>query len=973
MTPERWQEVKKVLAGALERAPGERNVYLDHACTDPDLRLEVESLIAAHEQGNTSFMEQSLVTSVPLSKGAQLGQYTILARIGAGGMGEVYRARDPKLGRDVAIKVLPEAFARDAERRARFQREAKVLASLDHPNIATIHGLEETDGTRALVMQLVEGPTLADRIKSGPIPIDEVVRIAKQIADALEYAHERGIIHRDLKPANVKVTNDDAVKVLDFGLAKALEGDPSSIDISASPTISRMATQQGVLLGTAAYMSPEQAKGKSVDRRADIWSFGCVLYEMLTGKMAFRGDTATDTLASIIKEEPDWKLLPAGTPMRVKVLLQRCLQKDPKQRLQAIGDARISLDEVLCGAPEAAPFTAAFEGATKRWWLWAVSGVACLLLLATVLLAFLYVHQKPPASQAMRFEIPVPERLTLGGNFALSPDGRKLAFIGAGADGQTRLWVRSLETLEARPLDGTEGAVSSPIWSPDGRFIAFFSQGKLKSIESAGGPPVPLCDSPLVLGGTWNRNDKIIFGSTGGSFLVNASGGSPASITTGGANVAPSFLPDGKHFVYERSLVQGGGNGIYLGSVDAKPQEQPSKKLLPDSSPVAYASSSDAAVGYLLFVRGAVTGSTGTLMAQPFDTRRLEVTGEAVPIAEQVSATSFSVSATDVLVYVKGSSSAVQTAARGFIRGQLTWFDRDGKVVGTVGDPGIYRTVALSPDGKRVAFERADPQSSNTRNIWLYELARGVTTRFTFSSAWESNPVWSPDGSRIAFVSNRSGRYDLYQKASNLAGEDELLFSSSDLKAPSSWSPDGRHLLFFNPIPPDRLWLLPLGDTVADRKPILVEHSEFNQAAGRFSPDGRWIAYSSDESGRDQIYVRPFDVSSALGSSSTGTTSMSGKWMVSKDGGTTALWRHDGRELFYLSLDGTAMVVDVNTSGVFQAGVPKALFKVPRGVLFWDVSSDGKRFLMAAPSATGGAVAQPPFTIVLNWQAALKK
>ena len=906
-----------------------------------------------------------------LNAGTKLGPYKIAAPIGAGGMGEVYRAHDSKLGREVALKVLPDAFARDAERMARFQREAKVLASLNHPNIASIYGLEDSGATHALVMELVEGPTLAERIRAGAIPISEALPIAKQICEAVEYAHEHGIVHRDLKPSNVKVTSDDAVKVLDFGLAKALEGDASSVDFANSPTISRMATQAGVLLGTAAYMSPEQAKGKAVDRRADIWAFGCVLYEMLTGKMAFRGESVTDTLSAVIRTEPDWSRLPVGTPVRVRVLLQRCLQKDPKQRLQAIGDARISLDEVLAGVPDPTSAAATARPA-KRWLLWVAGGAAGVLVLAAVLLAFLYTREKAPATQIMRFEIPVPEKLTLSGVFALSPDGRKLAFVGTGAEGQTRLWVRSVETLDARPLDGTEGISGFPFWSPDSRYIAFPSQGRLKKIEAAGGPPVTLCDAPSAFGGAWSRDDQIVFGSLLGMRRVAASGGSPSPITTDGTAVTPSFLPDGRHFVYWRVLTNGGGTGIYLSSVDAKPQEQPGKKLLPDSSSVAYAPSSGSNVGRLLFVRGGMdVGGLGTLMAQPFDPTRLELAGEAIPIAEQVSNLSFSASATDVLVYIQGFQPVATGGARGNIHGQLSWFDRAGKLIGAFGDVGVYRSLSLAPDGKRVAFERVDLQNAGNRNVWLYEFARGVTTRFTFDLGWNSNPVWSPDGSRIVFVSNRTGgMFDLYQKTSNLAGEDEVMFKSSEFKAPSSWSPDGRFLLYYNPVPPNHIWILPLGGDTADRKPVAVEHSEFNQAAGRFSPDGRWIVYSSDESGKDQIYVRPFDAASALGSASSGGTPATGKWMVSKDGGTTPLWRRDGKELFYLSLDGTAMAVEVNTSGVFQAGIPKALFKVPRGVLFWDVSADGTRFLMPAPSA---ASAQPPFTVVLNWQAGLKK
>jgi hypothetical protein len=477
-----------------------------------------------------------------------------------------------------------------------------------------------------------------------------------------------------------------------------------------------------------------------------------------------------------------------------------------------------------------------------------------------------------------------------------------------------------------------------------------------------------------VLGGGWNQNDTIIFGTLQGVRQVSASGGSPSPVTSSRTAATPSFLPDGRHFVYFSPPSQERGPGIYIGSLGTKPEEQSSKPLLADFSPVGFAASPDSDVGYLLFVRGSgAPGSPGTLMAQRFDTRRLELIGEAVPIAEQVSNVSFSVSKTDVLAYVTGSTTlgaVAATVVRGVIQGRLTWFDREGKVLGAFGDQSSYRTLALSPDGKRVAFDRGDLQKPNTRNIWLYDFARGVTTRFTFDSGADFDPAWSPDGSEIAFASNRTGPFNIYEKTSNLAGEDQLLFKSNDAKVTSGWSPDGRYLLFFNPVPPNHIWLLPVGGKGADQKPIKFSDSEFNEAAARFSPDGRWIAYSSTESGRSEIYVRPFHAASVSGTSTANGKPIAGKWMVSKDGGDSVLWRHDGKELFYLSPNGMAMAVDVNTSGVFQAGVPKPLFKTPSGVLFWDVSSDGKRFLMAAPST---ANTQRPFTIVLNWQSALKK
>jgi len=897
---------------------------------------------------------------MPIQSGTHLGPYQIISAIGAGGMGEVYRAHDPKLGRDVAIKVLPEAFARDAERMARFQREAKVLASLSHPNIATIYGLEDSGSTRALVMELVEGPTLADRIKQGPIPVDESVRIAKQIADALEYAHERGIIHRDLKPANVKVTNDDAVKVLDFGLAKALEGDPSSIDISTSPTISRMATMQGVLLGTAAYMSPEQAKAKTVDRRADIWAFGCVLYEMLTGKQAFTGETVTDTLASIIKEEPDLAKLPATTPMRVRVLLQRCLQKDPKQRLRDIGDARISLEEVLSGAPEGTPTSPPATPAWRRAVPWA--GMVIFALVAA-LLAFVQLRPVPLTSpDAVRFEIPMPQGVSaqVGIHFAVSPDGRQLAFFGVGEDDVMRLWVRPLDSLQARPLPGSEVPTDLPIfWSPDSRFIAFDAGGKLKKIAVAGGPPQTICDvNSGIVGGSWNSDGVIIFGLSNGPLLrVSSAGGNASPLTAlDGArqearHTRPAFLGDGRHFVYTRT-----GSpeytGAYLGSLDVKPEAQSLKPLVVTEQGIEYVPSPGKRSGYMFFMRDKA------LLAQAFDPERMDLAGEPVEIGDQVGSYIgrgyFSASGNGVLVYRTGSSNALSS--------DLTWLDRQGKTQrAPIAQPGGMFDIALSPDAQRVALTLLAP----TTAIWLRDFSRGTTTRFTFGARNGAHAIWSPDESVILFASPRGL---LRKPADGSKDAEPVLESSSAL--PTSWSRDGRFVLYTarDPKANDDVWVLPLKD---GGKPFLLLQTESNEGDADFSPDVHWVAYTSDESGREEIYVRPFSPEAAGGAASPGA-----KWQISTDGGVQPHWRGDGKELYYMTAASKIMAVEIATSPSFHAGVPKLLFQAPPAILpaiglrRWDVTRDGKRFLFITNTA---ANQQAPFTVVLNWPSLLKK
>jgi eukaryotic-like serine/threonine-protein kinase len=890
--------------------------------------------------------------------GNHLGPYEILSAIGAGGMGEVYSARDTNLGRDVAIKVLPDAFARDAERMARFQREGKVLASLNHPNIAAIYGFEDSSDAHALVMELVEGPTLADRIAAGPIPIDEALRIARQIADALEYAHERGIVHRDLKPANIKISRDDAVKILDFGLAKAVEGDASSMDMANSPTLTHMATQAGVLLGTTAYMSPEQAKAKPVDRRADIWAFGCVLYEMLTGKMAFTGETVSDKLAAVIRAEPDWTLLPTNTPPRVRVLLQRCLQKDPKQRLRDIGEARITLDEVISGALEPSSVSAAAPAPTPFWRRvlpWAVT-----LAVAIAFATFAFFHSGENAAapaQMMRFEIPLPPKVTLTGDdeFALSPDGSQLAFYADGADGVPRLWVRPLASLTARPLPGTENSPGPFFWSADGTHIAWGGSGKLKAIDVSSDTTEAVWDTPsTVVGGSWNREGVIIFGQpdTSGLMRVSANGGT-ASPLTQKSGVFPSFLPDGRHFIYWGYSANPESTGIYVGSLDVSPGRQDLKRLLATNFEADYVPSSDPNIGQMLYLT-----DDGTLMAQPFDARRLKLTGVPVPVAQHVGFFRefgfFSAAGSRTLVYRKGGGLY-----------QLTWYDRQGKVLGTAGQPAVYGPPALSPDGSRAIV--VGPDSQGNYALWMLDFSRDTTTRFTFGSG-ARYPVWSADGKRVIFASSSRSTYDLYEKPASGASGEELLLKSSENKFPTDVSPDGRFLLY-NSVDPHTghdIWVLPLQGA---RKPFPFLRTQFNEADAHFSPDGHWVAYVSDESGRNEVYVRPFPADlNAANASGAGA-----KWQVSYggDGGGDPRWSAYGKKLFFLD-NSAVMEADVTTSPTFQASTPKALFQAPQqpGEGAGDYTVDGKKFLFLAPA---GEAAQAPFTVVLNWTAALKQ
>jgi serine/threonine protein kinase len=882
-----------------------------------------------------------------LSTGAKIGPYEIVGLLGAGGMGEVYRGRDARLGRDVALKVLPANLAADADRMARFQREAQVLASLNHPHIAALYGLEESGGVRALVMELVEGPTLDDRIKTGPIPLEEALPVARQIAEALEAAHEKGIVHRDLKPANVKLTGDGAVKVLDFGLAKALDNTPPlSSDPANSPTLTMGATTAGAILGTAAYMSPEQAKGRPVDRRADIWAFGVVLMEMLTGKPLYSGETAQETLAAVLLTNPSFDALPAETPPSIRRLLRRCLEKDPKRRLQAIGEARIAIEEV--GSEPSEPRASA----SGLPWIIAAASLVC-----TLAVGFLHFRETPPTERVLRYSIQAPEKSHIH-TFALSPDGRYLA-ISQEVEGKTQLWVRPLDTLAAQALPGT-GDATYPFWSPDSRSIGFFGAGKLKRIDVNGGPVQTLCDATTGRGGTWNRDGVIVFAPSndGGLQRVAAVGGVPAPVTKidgPGAHRFPVFLPDGRRFLYLSTEGPQDKVGVHVGSLGSEPTRQ----VLADQSSAAWLPPQSSGNGYLLFLR------KNTLMAQPFDSRILQSAGDMFPVAEPVSSGPVrnhalaSISGNGVLVYWSGSRF-------GLI--QLAWYDRGGKALGNVGPPANTGHFALSPDEKVVAVPRRSGGRGDTNmDIWLHELTRGVDTRFTFHASRNAAPVWSPDGRRIVFGSTRTGYSNLYMKDTNGVGQDDPLLESGPDRFPSDWSRDGKYLLYDESGSKTKsdLWVLPdPNGSPRARKPVPFLQTPFNESQGQFSPDSHWVAYTSDESGRDEVYVRSFP-------------SGAGKWKISIAGGQFPRWRHDGRELFYLSPERKLMVAPVKAASslqpVLEVAAPQSLFQtgIPSTLNFpYAVAADGKRFLM---NIDVGDTVETPLTVVVNWLAAVNK
>jgi serine/threonine protein kinase len=866
--------------------------------------------------------------------GSQLGSYEITALLGKGGFGEVYRAKDKKLKRGVAIKILPDEFSKDQDRLTRLQREAEVLASLNHPNIATIHDLVAQDQSKFLVLELVDGETLADRIARGPIPVEEALNIAKQIAEALEAAHEKAVIHRDLKPGNVMLTSEGKVKVLDFGLAKALESQAAS-NLSNSPTLTAM-SGQGVILGTASYMSPEQAKGRTLDKRTDIFSFGCVLYEMLTGKRAFGGDDVADVLGAVLKTEPDWTLLPIDITPRTRDLLRWCLEKTIKNRCADATDVRLLVESASLEPAGIESVTA--TGRRPRAELaWKISTA----VMAFVLVGTMYFKlRNTPEPPEMRLEITTPATLA-SLEFALSPDGRYIVFVASG-DRPQRLWLRPLAKTDSQPMAGTEGA-DEPFWSPDSRKIGFFAGGKLKRIDVDGASPQILANVTVPRGGTWNSEGTIVFSSSNVDtlFRVSASGGEPRAVTRLDpprqfSHRYPHFLPDGHHFLFY-SVGNVEASGIYLGSLDSND----TKRLASANCKAQYLD------GMIFFVRQT------TLLAQRLDLSREELTGEPVVVGEPVGSANslvdcgFSLSTDGLLAYRSGA---------GTLR-QLRWYDRSGQGLGVAGEPGLITMLypELSPNGKDVAIQRI---VDNNPDVWLLDLVRGGWNRFTFDPAFDTSPIWSPEGSQIAFSSDRNGPSSLYVKPANSAHNEDLLKGPPNPKSPQDWSKDGRFLLYqeINPKTGRDLWALPMTGT--DRQPIAIANTPYDELNGQFSPNGLWVAYQTNESGQFQIDVQSFPTPN-------------GKFHVSINGGSQPRWRVDGKELYFVAPDGTMMAASINSTGTnFAAAAPVALFSTslaPVGAANkqqYAVSHDG-RFLLNEQKDQS---TNNPITLILNWK-----
>ena len=894
--------------------------------------------------------------------GETISNYKITDKLGEGGMGEVWRAEDTNLGREVAIKVLPEAFAQDAERMARFEREARVLAALDHPHIASIYGLEEAEGRKFLVMQLAEGEDLKDLLSRGKLLPQQAAKIALQIAEALETAHDKGIIHRDLKPANVKVSSDGQVKVLDFGLAKALDaGDPNSSDsgsLSLSPTLTAQMTEVGVLLGTAAYMSPEQARGELADRRADVWAFGVALMEMLTGKTVYAGRTVSDTLAGVLAQEPEWDELPSDTPRRIRKLLERCLEKETADRLQAIGEARIALQQYLANPEtEAVPEAVAVAAAQPTWkrllpWTLLAASVAGLIAALVTLWP-----EKPQTETPIRLEAVLAEDplfVTLGASVVMSPDGSRMVYVAMG-DANRTLFTRSLDQLA-----GTELATGStaeepyhPFFSPDGQWVGYAVRNELKKVPITGGTPITLCEVDASRGASWGPDDTIVLAPDGSSelFTVSTAGGAPQPLTTldeerrDFSHRWPQFTPDGKAVIY--TVGYEGMTSADDAAIEAISLETGEQKVIHQGGYYARY----VPTGHLVFIRD------GTLFGMTFDVTRLEPTGSPAPLVQGITTNNgpggaqYSFSDTGDFAYVSGEV--------GVPTYPIVWVDKEGKSTTLWETRGSYGEPSLSPDGKKLGISVL---RDNQWDVWVYDLEREVATRLTFHDGYDADQAWTPDGKHLIFTSNRDGRENVYRKRADGSGEVERLVDSEEAIYPFSVSGDGRFLAGEVQKGGNLdIYVLPL-DGSGEPEAFLA--TEFDERYPDFSPDGHWIAYASNESGRYEVYVRPYPAAG-------------GKWQVSDGGGAWPLWSGDGRRLVYRTNSGLSEVSVEAAGDSLSIGTPMAVVDGPfRGGMFgisvggyifgdYDVSPDGQRFVMFPEDAD--VAPKTHVTMVFNW------
>jgi Tol biopolymer transport system component len=863
-------------------------------------------------------------------------------------MGEVYRARDTRLDREVAIKVLPAHVAGREDLQQRFEREARAISSLHHPHICSLYDIGLQDGSPYLVMELLEGEPLDKRIERGALPFDEALRIAIQIADAMDQAHRKGVVHRDLKPANVMLTAGGA-KLLDFGLAKGIEQRSGAATLSSLPTQTKALTTEGTIIGTLAYMAPEQLESKEVDARTDIFALGALLYEMLTGRQAFSGGSHASLITSIMSSDPApvASVQPMATPALERAV-RKCLAKSPDQRWQSVRDLMSELQWIAEGGSQAAPSAPAMARPPQGRAAWIAAGVAALLIPLAVV-AVLHLREQAPVQNVVRFDFAVPGKAVMRWIDipTPSPDGQRIVFSAVGAEQKSRLWIRSLDSPALQPLAGTEEA-ALPFWSPDGRQIGFIAAGKLKRVDAMGGPAHIICEVNNFGAASWNQDGVILFGDGTTLMRVPAQGGAPKPVEGGTKRELtqywPQFLPDGKHFLYNSENDPRDDGGVYAGSLDGGAR----KKLLGGDSKGVYAG-----LGYLLFNRG------DTLYAQPFDANRIEMKGDPVSLAEHVltfgtvAGANFFTSSNGVLAYRTGAPGADL---------ELVWFDRSGKRLSTIGSPGRFTNPALSPDERWLAVGKVDLQAK-TRDLWLYDLVRGTSTRLTFDPGDDLNPVWSPDGKQIAFSAKRKGERDIYLMDANGTREPEIVLQTSIQKNVEQWSPDGKYLVFNLQAPNANsdLYVLPLS---GERKAIPFLTSPFTEDMGQISPNGRWIAYHSNESGTSEVYVQSF---------TPGDPAPRRKWRISTDGGMEPQWRRDGKELFYLR-GSTLMAVDIKSDGrEFEAGLPNPLFdKMLPGITRnrYVVSHDGQRFLIITPPEDQ---TNSDIHVVVGWQAKLAK